>query len=292
MTDLEVFQNGMTAEEALLLHQKLWSLLEKLAKEYTFGESTSVSSEDAQRLLASAVFVLKQHLSAEGKEPKSLIDDDIFTAFEHGKKLVLKSCDEVRGLWKSACSTVPKAPSLALTETLKSINEGFYHYNIDLFSAELPCSISYPLAEPVPENLLGTEYLAEYLRRVILENYVISKFEAKKLRMLLFRISPYYSELLINLCEPSLQNCVGLSVLGEDIFGLSLSAEMRHSLSDIFSSADDEHALFLLENAAENICCALELSDEFSCGYIRRFVLNLLPRIKASAKNGLRGVFI
>ena len=285
-------ENSLSPEEALLFHQKLWVLLEEAAKEYTNGESTSVSSETAQKLLTSVCFVLRQYLSGSGKTARDLLFEDFSEAFEHGKKSVLKLCDKVRAQWKAACSTAPKIPSLALSETLKGINEGFYHYNIDLFSAEIPCTVTYQLMESVPESFLGAEYLSEYLERLLLENYIVSRFDPKALRRLLIRISPFYSEMLINLCETALQNAVGLSLLGKDIFGLEITFADREKLSDIFIGALDSSVILFLEKAAEKVCDALGFTDVNSRGYVIRFAKSLLPRIKASAESGMRGVFI
>lgn len=266
--------------------------MEEVAAEYTNGESTSVSSETAQRLLASVCFVLNQYLFETGKTASDLLFMDFSEAFEHGKKSVLKLCDKVRAQWKAACSTVPKIPSLSLAETLKSINEGFYHYNIDLFAADIPCSISYQLMESVPESTLGAEYLSEYLRRLLLENYIANHFDPKAVRKILLRISPFYAELLINLCEIPLQNAVGLSLLEKDIFSLEITEEDRRELGFVFFGIHDEKALFLLENSAKSICRSVGISDEYGMNYVIRFAKNLLPRIKASAENGFRGVFI
>lgn len=292
MTDLMIAESSLSPEEAILFHEKLWVLMEAVTREYTNGESTSVSSEAAQRLLASVCFVLNQYLIETEKTASELLSEDFSKAFEHGKKSVLRLCDKVRAQWKAACSTVPKIPSLALTETLKGINEGFYHYNIDLFAADIPCTVTYQLMESVPESLLGMEYLSEYLKRLLLENYVISRFDQKAVRRLLIRISPFYSEMLINLCEVPLQNAVGLSLLGKEVFSLEIAAADRDELVNLFLGTPDFSAYMLLEKAAERVCEAIGIPAGESREYVIRFVKSLLPRIKASAKNGLRGVFI
>ena len=42
----------LSEKEQLLLHQKLWSLFEAAANEFTNRESSSVSEENARRLLS------------------------------------------------------------------------------------------------------------------------------------------------------------------------------------------------------------------------------------------------
>ncbi len=292
MTEFLTVSDGLSVEEALLLHKKLWSLLEKTSKEYTLGKSSSVSSDDAQRLLASACFVLTEHLKYTGKTSQDLFCEDIFDAFEHGKKCVLKCCDEARKLWKEACITVPKIPSISINETLKSIGEGFYHYNIDTFPSDVPCSITYQLINAVPENELGMEYVCEYLRRLILENYIINRFDAPKVRQLLIKTNPFYSELLINLCGIPLQNAIGLALLEKDIFELKIGQIERKHLIEIFSSASKEEATAIIEESAKKVYETLGLDNPKAQNYILCFAANLIPRIMVSVKSGMRGVFI
>lgn len=291
MTEFLSVSGELTPEETLLLHEKLWELLKKTSEEYTLGQSSSVSSQDAQRLLASACFVLSEHLKFSGGTSRNLLEEDIFEAYEHGKKCVLKCCDEARELWKSACLSAPKIPSVSLNETLKSIGNGFYHYNIDTFPSDVPCSITYPLMNAVAESVLGMEYVCEYLRRFMLESYILSRFDAAKVRQLLIRVSPFYSELLINLCEAPLQNAIGLGVLNKDIFGLRISQTEREQLCEIFSSVSEDELTALLKAAAEKVCAALGIENSEQRDYICRFAASLQPRIEVSIGSGMRGVF-
>ena len=292
MTEFLSVSGGLKPEETLLLHEKLWELLKKTSEEYTLGQSSSVSSRDAQRLLASACFVLSEHLKFNGGTSRDLLGEDIFDAYEHGKKSVLKCCDEARELWKRACLSVPKIPSVSINETLKSIGEGFYHYNIDTFPSEVPCSITYPLMNAVPESVLGMEYVCEYLRRLMLENCILSRFDAASVRRLLIRVSPFYSELLMNLCETPLQNAVGLAVLEKDIFGLRIGPAEREQLTGIFSSVSDGELSALLVSGAERVSDSLNLGNGGAPDYICRFAAGLGPRIKVSLGSGMRGVFV
>ena len=77
MIDFLSVSDGLSTEEAALLHEKLWALLRKTSEEYTLGKSSSVSSADAQRLLASACFVLSEHLKYSGKTSRDLLSEDI-----------------------------------------------------------------------------------------------------------------------------------------------------------------------------------------------------------------------
>lgn len=281
----------LSAEEAQQLHEKLWAVFCKMAKEFTNGESASVSEENAQRLLSSLCFVLREYLEDTEKTERSLLSEDIFAAFEHGKKSVLKRVDFARELWNKACLTLPRVPSRALSDTLQGIKYGFSHYNIDLFAAEIPGSIDYQLMCPVPEETLGIEYTVCWLRRLLAENYILSRFEPRALRSVLIRVCPFYQELVINLCENPLQNAIGLVLLKKDPMPLSVTRSDRALLTEMFSPLKREQSEELLNSAGEELCRILLVPEEY-CGTVCAFAKSLAPRIAAALPSKLCGIFV
>ena len=108
----------LSEKEQLLLHQKLWSLFEAAANEFTNRESSSVSEENARRLLSSVCFILQEYLEETGHTERDLALGNIDEAFKCGKAVLLKRVDEARELWNKAVLTIPKIQSRALTDTM------------------------------------------------------------------------------------------------------------------------------------------------------------------------------
>ena len=75
----------LSEKEQLLLHQKLWSLFEAAANEFTNRESSSVSEENARRLLSSVCFILQEYLEKAGHTERDLALGNIDEAFKCGK---------------------------------------------------------------------------------------------------------------------------------------------------------------------------------------------------------------
>ena len=96
--------------------------------------------------------------------------------------------------------------------------------------------IDYQLMLPVSEKALGIEYIILWLRELLLENYILSRFEAKAVRSVLLRVCPFYPELIINLCENPLQNAIGLILLQKDPFSLYITHSDRLALTETFAS--------------------------------------------------------
>lgn len=98
----------LSADEQLLLQEKLWELFAAAAKEFTNGESTSVSEENAGRLLSSVCFLLREHMDDTGEKERDLLYGDITAAFEHGKAVVLKRVTSPGSFGTKPCSRCRK----------------------------------------------------------------------------------------------------------------------------------------------------------------------------------------
>jgi hypothetical protein len=157
---------------------------------------------------------------------------------------------------------------------------------------EIPCSIDYPLCHPVPEDLVGVDYINEYLTRLLLEADFLGHFELDACVRVLERSSPDYVELLVNLYEPVAVNALGRALIGADPRPLSISDEERESIVRCLGPLGASAWERVLGEAASAVCDALGLRDADAEEYLRALVPELLPRIEVGlARGDLRGVF-
>ena len=89
-----------------------------------------------------------------------------------------------------------------MLDTLKSIGRSFDLYDPVLSAHVEPCDIDYQLALPVPDSLLGIDYVHEYLRRLSIENSLLVRIEPEALTSLLDSWMPDWHDLVANLYEP------------------------------------------------------------------------------------------
>ncbi len=89
-----------------------------------------------------------------------------------------------------------------MLDTLKSIGRSFDLYDPVLSAHVVPCDIDYQLALPVPDSLLGIDYVHEYLRRLSIENSLLVRVEPEALTSLLDSWMPDWRDLVANLYEP------------------------------------------------------------------------------------------
>ena len=148
-----------------------------------------------------------------------------------------------------------------------------------------PC-IDYPLLIAADEALQGLDFTEEYLKRVLTENLILSRFDGGAVRELLRTVHGGIEEAYLNLCEQPLTNALGLALLGKDARSLRIGNAEQEELLYLLQSRTREQRRQLLRGAALELCGELETGDAWSRGYVAAFAESLLPRLDAALSAG------
>ena len=279
---------ALTAKEQTLAQDKLWRLLADRARRYTQLDSSSVPVETAQELLASVLFTLGE----AGATMKTLAAGDAQGLFDSGLRVVEEKVAQGQKLWQAVCLSAPDIESISYRDTLRGIGKSFPRYDWRYFAHRFACDIDYQLCQPVPENLQGIEYINEYLRRLLMENNILRRFDRDLTVRLLTAYCQDYRELLVNLCEPAVVNAAGLSLIGKNPLALDVSRDDREKIKKVLAPLSEGQRRAALEQAAETFCRAAALTDEPTRAYISQIAADLHPRLSAALGAGeLLGVF-
>ena len=157
------------------------------AREVAFG--SSLPAWEVVERLASVEYVLDE-------------DCGLAAQFDRGVERIRHKAEQARALWSQVRASVPRPTSRSMLDTLKSIGRSFDLYDPILSAHVVPCDIDYQLALPVPDNLLGIDYVHEYLRRLSIENSLLVRIEPEALASLLDSWMPDWRDLVANLYEP------------------------------------------------------------------------------------------
>ena len=157
------------------------------AREVAFG--SSLPAWEVVERLASVEYVLDE-------------DCGLATQFDRGVERIKHKAEQARALWGQVRASVPQPTSRSMLDTLKSIGRSFDLYDPVLSAHVVPCDIDYQLALPVPDSLLGIDYVHEYLRRLSIENSLLVRIEPEALTSLLDSWMPDWRDLVANLYEP------------------------------------------------------------------------------------------
>ncbi len=187
--------------EKELLQSRLLELLAHQIRLYTHGESSSVLVETAQELFNSICFCLAFSPEEPGQRGRDLLQLDIAKEFQAGREAVRLRTEYGHRKWREVCDSLPPVLNVYLLDTLKEIGKFWKQYDILFFAHQIPCSIDYPLSQPISEALLGIDYVNGYLEQLERENRFLVGIPAELLKGLLDRSGFDYRNLPINLCE-------------------------------------------------------------------------------------------
>ncbi len=288
---------GILTEQSLLdLQCELWALLGKRTSRFTMGDSSSVPVETAQGLLHSVCFSIGLELrKCPGLRQAAirLRTEGIAALFELGKGEVKKKVLEGRAMLDELLRCAAPTNNRAFLDTVhKALPMFFKRYDADFFAHDITCDIDYQLFCSV-EELEGVEYINEYLRRLLLENRLVSAFEPNTVYRLLegYCVDPV--EQLINLFEPVFVNAVGLALLEQDCRKLNIRDGERDALLHLLQDRSARELETLMEEATMRMCknVNIELDSEMR-DYLLFAQRELCGRIELQIRqNDLKGLF-
>lgn len=274
--------------QGIFMH-RLVEFLARRTMRYTMDDSSSVPVETAQELLNSILFTL----GCAGVSVDEVLHSPLEQVWQVGLREIEARVDHCRALYEHVRATAPKAESLSYWDTVVGIGGFFKQYDHRFLAHQIPCDIDYQLMHPVPEALLGVDYISRYLTALVTENRLMACFDQDAARLVLARHCPDYSQLLVNLCEPLVTNALGLAVLEQPPHHLAVTHGDCAALLARFGSCTAQEARELLDRAGEALCDGLEVYDLFSIRYVRDFARTLQPRIFAAAqRRDLSHIFI
>ena len=257
------------------------ALLEERIRRYTMGDSTSVPVDTARRLLESILYCLE--LNRRFPAPSVSQDAPLKTSWKASVDQAKRICGRAKLLLKQAQRTPPPLVNTAYCDTLEALPVFFAGYDADFFAQEIPCSFDYPLCQPVNEQLLGAEYILEYLRKLLAENVLLRAFSQESLRALYVRYYVDYADLLVNLCLPAAEMATLCAFAHRSVRALSLSGAEMAGISEALTRASEQEARASFRSAADSALAELNLRGEYSLALMRQTADDLWVRIRAAA---------
>lgn len=282
MTDFSALTRAAPAEAATAL----WSLLRQQAARRF--DSSSLPTEQAQELLRSLAYTLAFEAEAERTSLPALLADDAEAALRRGQAQLSAQCSALRRVWEALCANAPPFENVYFTDTLHSLGGFFVRYDVYSAAHEIPCSIDYPLLYPIETELLGASFLAEYLRRLAMENHFLRGFDPSECRRLFAAVYPSWPRELMNLCEPPLTNALGRTLLGLDAHTLCLGPAEQTALRSLVQGKSISALDTMLNKALGTFPLSAQAHD-----YFRPALHSVAVRVNAAIQSGdLRHIFL
>lgn len=283
--------DDLTQAQNDALGEALLALFRAQARAYTLGDSDSLPLGTANELMASLLYTLDVH-PAQPESFRPLIGRDLQALYRDALRRLEEKQRRALALAQSLCLSTPDYGCIALRDTLHSIQSALPGYDARFFAHRIPGEIDYQLAEPVPESLLGVDYILEYLLRLRAELRLLSRFYLPRVLALLSGAQAEWRELVSNLYLPVAANALGLSLLGENPRRLHVRREERRALLALLAPLHPLDAQNQMERACPGLLAALDLREPRDAQALRALCRDLAPRAACAAASGdLSGVF-
>ncbi len=259
---------------------EITALLGERIARYTMGDSTSVRVETAVRLLGGIAFCAELHKSsARLNVPLSAsLADRCAAGAREAKRLTARA----RLLLEQAKRFAPPVVNIGYLDTLRALPDFFAQYDADFFAQDIPCSIDYPLCQPVSDALLGVLFVQDYLRRWLTESAFLRALDENLLRQLYERYYGDYNDLLVNLYLPAAEAAVLCVLAGKPAKALFLNTAEQKNVMQWICGESEVDAARAVNAAVEHVCDELNAKDAFARAYAAQTALDLMTRLRAA----------
>ena len=288
--------NLLSIRDIESIQLQVLDILRETVDYYTRNESSSVRVEIAEQIMLSICYTLGLFLKNQSTIEESITlikKKEIKYLFAQGEKILKAKVDECQRLFQSVKETRLQTENYAYIDTFDyGIPLFFKEYDARFASHETPGSIDYPLAID-ERDLVGIEYIEDYLNKIILENKFCSYFDASEIEALLIGSNKDSKHMLINIFHLVLANYLGCILIGKEDRSLEITKGDRTYLKGIMKNLSQVEFRRLIFGAAEKLCQELFIKDKNFIEYINRTVCKIAPEIKRHIETDTLGnVFI
>lgn len=286
----------LIAKDIESIQLQILDILKETVNYYTKAESYSVKEEVAEQLMLSIYYTIGIFLKdiPTIKQRITLIKENpIKYLFSEGEKILKAKVEESKELLKLVQKNRLKTANYAYIDTIDyGIPLFFIDYDIRFASHETPGSIDYSLT--IDEmDLVGIEYIYEYLNKINFENKFCSYFENVEIEDLLNGFDKNSDHMLINIFELVFTNYLGRRLLGKAGRYLEITELDRYYIKSKIEKLKHEDLYMLISEEVKNICNDFSIKDDYSISYLSKTGNKIISEIKGSLDlNKLTNTFI
>ena len=268
------------------IQSELALILAEQADKYTNGESSSITSEKANELLTSVMYVIGLHLKLTYKVPEQAVEhikaNTVKSVFESGLATIERRMEFAKHLHKLIASRLFETPNIFYRSTaIDGINGFFKLYRPQFAAHEIHITADYPLCSGMPE-LDGIEFIEQYLLRLECENAFCTLFSPDDVHRLMLSLSKDYTSCPVNIFEPVLLCVLGLTLLGANPMHLNLTPKSIDRLYCIFNGKTRDSIIHILKKALAMLSEKINLPRR-----VKKYAAFCIPKLAPAIENAL-----
>ncbi|MBC3796303.1 DUF6179 domain-containing protein [Acetobacterium tundrae] len=271
-------QGELSQLESERIQGECLKLLSESTERYTKGQSSSVSVEIAQNIMASNLYTISIYLKSLPNVSTAIyhiIHEPIEKLYEYGYKIIIRKLNVAKYFFHQIDKTKISTQNHTYNATIETgLKPFFEQYNVNFGTHEIPGSIDYQLIHPVTD-LAGVEYIIQYLENLYYENLFCQKFDADIIHEVMCGYDENYKDLLENLCEQVLQNALGCIFLKKPVQSLDLNLLDIQKIENELQGKKQPFIFDQLLAATNEMFEDLEISNTS----VEHYLLSNLPKI-------------
>lgn len=296
----EAFRSGLLDKNKIdNIQMQIVLILKDLILRYTKGESTSVTTETAEKLLNSIYYSIDACLSTLENPEESIVllkTKKIKEIYEEGIKIVKACTAEAKILYDEINACKLDVPLEAYNATLEAIPDFFSNYCVMFFAHDTMADIDYPLLFD-NTSIRGIFYIKQYLEKLKIETEFCKLFNDIDIRKILKNYgricSIDYEKALINIFELLVINSIFSILSGNNGNRLAISNFQYEYLKNMLIGLNTSGIDSLVSQAVNRMINDLGICNPKLINYVEKYKPTFVTRlINALENNSLPNLVI
>ena len=257
--------------EVYNIQQEISLILMDLIKKYTNGQSTSVKTEVAEKLLISIWYAIDAYINKLGDIENRVVEltaKNVKKVYLGGIEILEEELVRLKDFYKLMMSRKLDSNSIAYNDTLMELSSFFKSYIVKFEAQDVPVSIDYPLALD-DMDVKGIYYVKNYIESIDIENRFCNLFKKKDREKLFYDYGVTYKidcdVILVNLFELIINNCIFSTILGNEVTNLEISKYeyefLEKQFQNMYNNITEDKVIGSEES---NIIELIEVDDSFN----------------------------
>lgn len=182
--------------------EELLPIVAKLSERFTSGESSSITYEQAAKLMGAVVYCIEEAGESEDEHALSLTDrQNVSEVYALGYQKVLDKVQKAKELYALLMTEFRDFGNENYRDTVRIAIPGFFKYYSAMYAPQdTIISMDYQTVRPVV-HVTGIDAVYEYLDRLLLEQTFMQPFPETYIADVLRQYHKDYKKYFFNLCE-------------------------------------------------------------------------------------------
>ncbi len=268
------------------------AILKDLIRRYTNGESSSVRTETAEKLMNSVFYALDAYMTSFNDPEQSLVclkTESILKIYEKGIRLITLCLADAKMLYREIRQKKLDVPFEVYNTSIdEALPDFFKNYEIVFDAHDTACVLDYPLVFD-DMNRQGVYYIRNYLVNLSTETEFCRLFNKEDILKLfinygrLYRID--FQKSPINIFEVIINNVVFSVVAGNHGSQLDISLSEAEFLRSWFGKQKPTEMSLRVDEAFAKITADLQITGTKLRNYLGCYKRLFYPRLLNAIKN-------